>query len=257
MHRSMPNKKLLIGLLVGVVAVFGLSSAAYAGGGEGESEGGEEDVIVIEVEDTETGDVREVEVDKEALEEKGGEVSVCVVEAIAHETDPAECQEAPNPILPAANEIIWGGLAFVILFLAMWKWGYPPIKKAMADRSERIRDDLDEAEKAKVESQRIQQQYEAKLAESKAEANRVLEEARKAADQLRADLEKRAQAEIAEQRQRAQADVEAAKHQAIADLQAEVANIVIGAAEVVVRKNLDPATQSQLVEDYIREVARS
>jgi F-type H+-transporting ATPase subunit b len=257
MHRSMLNKKLLASFLVALVAFFGLSSAAFAGGGEGDSDGGEEDIIEVDVVNPETGEENVVVVDKHELEEKGGEVSVCVVEAIAHETDPAECQEAPNPILPATNELIWGGLAFLILFLAMWKWGYPPIKKAMEGRTERIRQDLDEAEQAKVAAQETQQQYEQKLAEAKAESNRIIEEARKSADALRADLEKRAQADIAEMRQRAQADVEGAKAQAIADLQAEVANIVVGAAEVVVRKSLDPATQSQLVEDYINEVARS
>jgi F-type H+-transporting ATPase subunit b len=257
MQSSMPKKKLLVGFLIAVLMVFGLSSAAFAGGGEGTTEGPENEQIVVEIEDPVTGEVDKVEVTKDALEEKGGEVAVCVVEAVAEDTDPAECQEAPNPILPATNELIWGGLAFLVLFVAMAKWGYPPIKKAMEARTERIRSDLDEAEQAKVAAEETRQSYEAKLAEAKTEANRIIEEARKSADQLRADLEKRAQADIAEMRQRAQTDVEGAKQQAIADLHAEVANIVVGAAEVVVRKSLDPATQSQLVEDYINEVARS
>jgi hypothetical protein len=32
-----------------------------------------------------------------------------------------DCQKAPNLILPATNEISWGGLAFVVLLLVMWK----------------------------------------------------------------------------------------------------------------------------------------
>jgi F-type H+-transporting ATPase subunit b len=253
----MPKKKLLVGLIVAVVGTVGLSSAAYAGGGEGTTEGPEDEMIIVEIEDPETGEINEIEVDKHELEEKGGEVSVCVVEAVAHETDPAECQEAPNPILPATNELIWGGLAFLVLFLALWKWGYPPMKKAMVGRTERIRADLDAAEQAKVEAQQTRESYEAKLTEAKAESNRILEDARQTADQLKADLQARAEAEIAEMRQRAQADVESAKAQAIADLRAEVATIAVGAAELVVRKSLDPASQAQLVEDYINEVART
>jgi F-type H+-transporting ATPase subunit b len=253
----MLKKKLLVGFLVAILGLFAFSTAASAGGGEGSTEGPEDEEIEVETVNPDTGETEIVVVSKHDLEEKGGEVAVCVVEAVAEDTDPAECQEAPNPILPATNELIWGGLAFLVLFVAMAKWGYPPIKKAMEARTERIRSDLDEAEQAKVAAEETRQSYEAKLAEAKTEANRIIEEARKSADQLRADLEKRAQADIAEMRQRAQADVEGAKQQAIADLHAEVANIVVGAAEVVVRKSLDPATQSQLVEDYINDVARS
>jgi F0F1-type ATP synthase membrane subunit b/b' len=39
------------------------------------------------------------------------------------------------------------------------------------------------------------------------------------------------------------------------ELRSEVAQLAIGAAEAVVRRNLDPATQTQLVEDYINQVA--
>ncbi len=56
-------------------------------------------------------------------------------------------------------------------------------------------------------------------------------------------------------RSAAAADVEAAKVQAIADLQGEVAQLAVGAAEVVVRRSLDAATQTQLIEDYIASVA--
>jgi F0F1-type ATP synthase membrane subunit b/b' len=39
------------------------------------------------------------------------------------------------------------------------------------------------------------------------------------------------------------------------DLRGEVAQLAIGAAETVVQRNLDSATQTQLVEDYINQVA--
>ena len=51
------------------------------------------------------------------------------------------------------------------------------------------------------------------------------------------------------------ADIESAKVQAMADLRGEVAQLAIGAAETVVGRNLDEATQVQLVEDYINQVA--
>ncbi len=57
-----------------------------------------------------------------------------------------DCQEAPNPMLPETNEIIWGFIGFAVVFFFVWKMGLPAIKKSMDARTERIRNDLDAAE---------------------------------------------------------------------------------------------------------------
>ena len=167
----------------------------------------------------------------------------------------ADCHEAPSPILPAADELLWGSISFVILFALMRKFAYPAIKQGMEARSERIRADLSAAEAAKAEAVDVLDKYRADLADAKSEAGRIIEAARQAADGLKRDQETRLQAELAELRSKAAADIDAAKVQAIADLRGEVAQLAIGAAEVVVSKNLDQATQVQLIEDYINQVA--
>jgi F-type H+-transporting ATPase subunit b len=167
------------------------------------------------------------------------------------------CQESPSPILPAANELLYGSLSFVILLLLIGKFAYPAIKQGMETRTERIRSDLDAAETTKTEAETVLAEYKAQLAESKSEAGRIIEEARQAADALKRDQEARVQTEIAEMRARAAADLESAKQQAIADASHEIAALAIGAAEVVIKRNLDPATQSQLVEEYIAALSGS
>ncbi len=169
--------------------------------------------------------------------------------------DPEACQEAPNPILPATDEIVWGSLSFAALLFLLYKFGYPQVKKMMDDRTERIRSDLQAAESAKSEAETILDQYTAQLHDARAEAGRIIEEARQAADRIKRDQETRLQAELAELRSRAVADIESAKAQAVSDLRGEVARIAIGAAETVVQRNLDEATQTQLIEDYISQVA--
>ena len=164
-----------------------------------------------------------------------------------------ECIEAPSPIIPELNEIIWGGSAFLILFVIMVKKGFPAVKGAMDARAERIRSDLDAADQARA----VQADYEARLADAKSEAARLIDEARGAADELKVDLAARADADIAEMRTRAAADIESQKAQAIADLRAEVAGIALGAAERVVQSSLDAEVQGRLIDAYIDEVASS
>src|SRR5205807_5804012 len=140
----------------------------------------------------------------------------------------------------------------------MYKLAFPAVTKMMNDRTERIRRNLDDAERVKGEAQSILEEYQRQLADAKSEANRIIEEARQTAESLRRDLMSRAEAEVAELRQRSQEDIRAAQDRALAELRAQVADIAIGAAEVVVQHSLDRQTNVQLVENFINQVgARS
>lgn len=162
--------------------------------------------------------------------------------------------EAPNPIIPAMDEVIWGTLSFLILFAVMAKYAYPALKKAMDARSEKIQGDLDAADSARSEAESLRAGYDAKLAEAQAEAARIIEAARADAEQVRQDRIAAIEPEIAEKRAQAEADIEAAKDRALADLRAQVTSLAVGAAEQVVRSSLDEAAYARLVDDYIESV---
>jgi F-type H+-transporting ATPase subunit b len=168
-----------------------------------------------------------------------------------------QCQEAPNPILPETNEIIWGSISFVVLLGLMWKFALPQVRNMMETREQKIRGDLERAEAAKVEGEAVLEQYRAQLADARSEASRILEEARQAADQMRRDLVARAESDAADIRTRAQQDVQLTTERAMADLQRRVADLSIDLAEVIVKRNLDRDTQLQLIENYINEVGSS
>lgn len=168
-----------------------------------------------------------------------------------------DCQEAPSPILPAKNELVWGIISFVVLFAALYKLAWPGLKKSMDGRTEHIRAEIDAADATKAEAEKILTDYQAQLADAKNESARIIEDARQTADALKRDQEQRLQTELAETRQKAVADIEAAKAQAVADLRSEVANLAIGAAEQVVEHSLDRDTNIALVEAYINQVGAS
>ena len=166
----------------------------------------------------------------------------------------AEEKGPANPIAPDKNELFWGLLSFLVLVLLMYKLAYPAVAKAMEDRTNRIRKDLDDAERVKSEAQTILEQYSAQLQDAKNEANRIIEEARQTADQLRQDLTQRAEAEVGELRRRAQEDIASAQQRAIADLRSQVSTLAIELAEKVVERNLDRDTNVALIESYINQL---
>lgn len=165
-----------------------------------------------------------------------------------------DCQEAPNPILPEGSEIVWGGLGFLVLFLLLWKKGLPPIRNMMHAREEKIRNDLESAERARREAEEEKARFEAQLADARAQANRIVEEARQAADEVRRDLIARAEGDAAEIRSRGHEDARLAADRAMSDLQQRVGDLSIELAERIVERNLDRETQMALVESYIASV---
>jgi F-type H+-transporting ATPase subunit b len=165
-----------------------------------------------------------------------------------------DCQKAPNLILPATNEIVWGGLAFLVLLLVMWKYALPPVRNMMKQREDRIRDDLERAEQARTEGEGELANYRRQVADARNEAARIIEEARQSADEVKRQIQAQAEADAAAIRARAQEDIQLATDRAQADLQGRVAELSIELAEKIVERNLDRDTQLALVESYIGQV---
>ncbi|HLG00274.1 MAG TPA: F0F1 ATP synthase subunit B [Acidimicrobiia bacterium] len=174
------------------------------------------------------------------------------------EADAAEeldtCEESPNPILPATNEIIWGGLAFLVVFGLLWKMAIPAIQKGLKAREDKIRDDLEAAEKAKADAQTELAEYRAQLADARNEAARIIEEARQAADAMRREVQDSAEQEASKARERAQSEIEQTVTRARADLQREMGDFAVRLAERIVERNLDRSAQQALIDQYIAEV---
>ena len=233
----MRTRKLLAALALVLVGIFSVAGVAAAQ--EGDENTGESEEV------GESGAEEEHDISHAAEEcihelEEGGE--------------PEDCHDAPSPILPATNELIWGGITFLVLLLAMAKFALPAVRNMMEQRTERIRKDLDEAEQAKTEADRIREEYGRQLADAKSEAARIIEEARQAADAVRRDLTQRAEQEATELRQRNAEQLDAERARIMSELQGQVSALAIELAEKVVESNLDRAANERLIESYIQQV---
>ena len=146
------------------------------------------------------------------------------------------------------NELYWGSAAFLIIAVVFVMKGVPAIKAAMKATSDKVENELAEAELEALTSS---------LGDAGAEADAIIADAREQATRLEADLIARAESDVADAKERAQIEVAAQRDQALADLRAAVAEQARLAADAVVRDNLDDATQSALIDDYISSVGAS
>jgi len=152
------------------------------------------------------------------------------------------------------KEVIITSLASIIVFALLWWKAGPAAKKAMGARTEKIAAELDDAARAKADAEARVDDVQGRIANAEDERQRILVEARQTAEALKQQILSRAADEAVAIKNRAAADIESSKTQVIADLQAEVATLALGAAEAVIARNLDEATQAQLIDGYINQV---
>ena len=167
--------------------------------------------------------------------------------------------ETPNGrwIPSDVNEFYWGAAAFtVIVVLFIWK-GLPAVRQMFADQTASVESELAAAAAAKADAEAELASLQASLGDADAEAAAILEDARTQATKLEADLVAKAESDIAEAKERSRLEIAAQREQALADLRIAVAEQARTAADAVVRSNLDDATQSSLIDDYISAVAGS
>jgi F-type H+-transporting ATPase subunit b len=168
-----------------------------------------------------------------------------------------ECQQAPDPFLPPWQEMVWSTLAFAIVGFGVVKFGLPAVKKSLAARTDRIRGELDAAEQARIAAEAIHLEYRGKFFGAADEVEAIIASAREQAQRLRADMERTLAEDLAATRAKGFADIEQLRDQALLDVRFEAGQLVAGLTEHLVRANLDPATQSELVDDYISSLNRS
>lgn len=161
--------------------------------------------------------------------------------------------EGPNGrMFPGDIMEFWWGLAasLIVFGLIFWKAG-PLIKAALSKGQADAEAEATAAEAQIAESKARIAAATAELGDANAESERIIAEAHATANQLRVDSANRTQQLVNDMWAKAQTDVASMKTQAGADIQSEVAAQAVGAAEQVVRSNLDPGRQADLIEDYI------
>lgn len=168
--------------------------------------------------------------------------------------DPAETH---HWLLPETAEIIYGGIASVLIIGALVKFALPQFKKALAARTERIQKELDASSNDLAQAQADASKIRQALGDIASEKARLLADAKAQADALLADGRARLTAEITDMEAKADADVAAAAARGSDELRTEIGRLATVATDRVIASVLDDATQQSLVENFIAKVGAS
>ena len=98
-------------------------------------------------------------------------------------------------ILPQVPEVFVSLISFLVLFVILWKFAFPPITDMLEKRSAMIRESLEKSEQTRVEAERLLEEYKVQMAEARAEAQQVIEQGRKVAEAMKEDIVAKAREE--------------------------------------------------------------
>ena len=160
----------------------------------------------------------------------------------------------PDILLPKASEFIPALIAFAVIWVVLAKFAWPPILKMMEDRENKIKSDLDEAERSKNDAAASAQEYKDRIAEADRKAEEIIAEAKKEAEAQRAEIISKAQQDAAQIITKAHGAVESERHKAMIELSGSVVDLSVEIASKVIGDSMDEAQQRKLAEKYLTEV---
>ncbi len=148
-------------------------------------------------------------------------------------------------------------VAIFVLMLIMGHFLFNPARKFLADRSEKIKNDLDTASREKSEAIALKEDYESRIREIDKQAEEILSDARKRALANEADIVARAKEEASRIIDRANQEAQLEKQKVADQVKTEMISIASLMAGKVVSAQIDTTVSESLLEETLKEIGES
>ncbi|ANC90904.1 F0F1 ATP synthase subunit B [Azospirillum humicireducens] len=150
----------------------------------------------------------------------------------------------------------WVFVAFVIFVALVWKKASAAIGTMLDGRAERIRSELDEAERLHKDAQALLNGYQRRLADAQKDAEAFLAHAREEATRLRAQAGADLEASLKRREAQAMDRIAQAEAAALAEVRNLTVDVAIGASKRVLSGGLPPVQADKLIEQSIGELPK-
>lgn len=158
-----------------------------------------------------------------------------------------------SAILPDMAEFIPMLVIFILLWIVLAKLGWPKFEAMLSKRETMIKDALEKSEEARIESERVLEEYRVQLADAKAQAAQIVADAKQTGEAAKADITAKAQSEATDMIAKARTAIEAEKKAAIAELQTSVADTSVAVAARLIGDDLSVDEHRKIIERYVAE----
>jgi len=160
-----------------------------------------------------------------------------------------------NPLVqPDPGLFIWTIITFLGLLFALKKIAWGPLLAALESRQNEIRTSLDNAEKARQELERLNQESAAIVNKARVEADQIIVNSRADADRLREEMRQKARADADGIVKSAEQQIQLETARALQQIRAEAVDLSVMIASKLIQKNLTKEDNERLIEEALKQV---
>ncbi len=161
---------------------------------------------------------------------------------------------ALNPLASWRGDLaIWTAVVFLGLVFILGKFAFKPIAKALDDREQTMHDRVAAAEKANADAKALLEQYQQKLASSDQEVSQLIAKAKEDAEKMADSIVVKAKEMAENEHKRALKEIESATDSALQELATKSADLATSLAGKILKKDIDSATHSELINGAISQ----
>lgn len=178
--------------------------------------------------------------------------------SVALAADDAHGTHEPVGALPSVKQGLVTGITglvvFAIVFAVLAAKVWPTITKALDQRAEKIRSEIEAAEMAQQQAKQALEQYERNLNEARAKAQKMLDDAVAQQQAIATEQKAKLESELGKIREKNMKDLESAKRAALNEIYSEAANAATLMATKILKREVTARDQQRLVEESLAEL---
>ena len=149
------------------------------------------------------------------------------------------------------------GINVFILFFALSYFLFNPVQKVLKNRSDKIKNEIENAKSQEAKAIALKEEYEKKLADTRVEVENIMEDARKNAKKMGEDIVAEAKAEAQNIINRGNKEIEQEKAKAVDELKNQVIGISTLIASKIIKENVNVKSEDKLFEEALSEIGAS
>ena len=160
-----------------------------------------------------------------------------------------------NPLVQVDPGLyIWTIVTFLVLLTLLAKFAWRPLLQSLDARQETIRKSLADAEKARQELERLNQESEAIIRQARVEAESIIGATRADAERLRAELREKARSEADGILKNAERQIQLETARAMEQIRQEAGDLSVAIASKIIQRNLTKADNERLIDEALRQL---
>ncbi len=156
-----------------------------------------------------------------------------------------------------ADSTFWVLISFVIFAVLGYKYGRHTLLKTLDDRTVRIKADIEEAERLRIEAQELLGEYQRKHRDALNEAEDLLKNAQQQADLLEKKAEEQLRLSIKRREEQAKEKIRLAEEAALDEVRNKVVDIATAAAADLLKKNNEGKASEKLMDNSIQSLQKA